>query len=115
MVERPDTSGLFGGESKQELLDALCAVAGLPAAQNNRGSSTPSHVVRALTERYRLPYRSMPQGAEAVSRHAGVAWDASCDSRGSVSGGGSTVTITGLRRLLKAVQRLESRGGPAGR
>ena len=73
---------------------------------NSTGSSTPSDMPRALSERFGVPYRSMPETAEAVARLAGVQWDTTCDSRATPSGGGSTVTAEGLRRLRSALRSL---------
>ncbi len=49
---------------------------------------------------------SMPVRGERVVREAGLVWDSRCDSRNAPSGGGSTVTLTGLNRLLEALIRL---------
>lgn len=106
-ARRRDSAGC---ETKQELLDAICHLADLDSLTNSTGSSTPSDMPRALSERFGVPpYRSMPETAEAVARLAGMQWDNTCDSRATPSGGGSTVTAEGLRRLRLAVRQLIGR------
>lgn len=109
------TSSTSQEGEKQRLLEEICAVAGLRPMRNSRGSSTPSKMVRALAERYGVHYDSMPATAKRISVAAGVPWDSrTCDSRLTESGGGSTVQVEGLERLLKAVRRVESRAGSSG-
>src|SRR5207237_701050 len=49
-----------------------------------------------------------PQIAEAIASAGGQIWDRSCDSRGSPSGGGSTVTLEGLNRVVAAALALRT-------
>jgi hypothetical protein len=70
------------------------------------GSSIPSELFEGLAERFGVSPGSMPEVGEAVVALAGGRWDDSCDSRGSVSGGGSTVTAIGLERIIAAVHKL---------
>jgi hypothetical protein len=52
----------------------------------------------------------MPQIGEALARKAGLTWTSDCDSRGTASGGGSTVTREGLDVINKAVAALLRHG-----
>ena len=97
---------VHGGESKQDCLTTLCGLLGLPGLAIGVGSSVPSELFDAMADRLGVPHGSMPEIAEAVARKAGVGWSAACDSRGTLSGGGSTVTLTGLQRLVRAVGKL---------
>lgn len=99
-----------GGETKQDLLDAICHLVGLPCMENSIDSSTPSDVPRAVGERFGVPYRSMPETAQAVTDLAGIEWDHTCDSRRAPSGGGSTVTAAWLCRLRRGVRTLIGQG-----
>lgn len=51
----------------------------------------------------------MPEIAETAARAAGITWSPDFDSRGSRSGGGSTVTHEGMVQLNRAIAKLESR------
>ena len=70
------------------------------------GSSVPSELFDALSNRFQVAPGSMPEVAEAVAGKAGLSWDEICDSRGTLSGGGSTVTLAGLQQLTRAVRLL---------
>jgi hypothetical protein len=91
---------------KQESLSRLCRLLGLPGMTIGVGSSIPSDVFDSMVARFGVPDGGMPEVGQAVAKLAGVPWDPSCDSRGTLSGGGSTVTATGLARLVQAVTAL---------
>ena len=91
---------------KQDSLSRLCGMLGIAPLRVSNGSSVPSELFDALVERFGVRPGSMPEVGEAVVLRAGLRWDASCDSRATGSGGGSTVTGPGLERLVAAVQRL---------
>ncbi|MCW2671783.1 MAG: hypothetical protein JWP14_372 [Frankiales bacterium] len=91
---------------KQESLTRLCRLLGLPALSIGVGSSVPSEVFDEMVRRFGVPDGGMPEVGEAVALKAGLQWDAACDSRGTLSGGGSTVTAPGLARLVQAVMTL---------
>lgn len=101
-----DTYGYYGGQTKQDLLDELCDALGIPREPVGRGSSLPSHVFDVAADRTGVARGSMPSIGRAVADKAGLTWTADCDSTGSLSGGGSTVTAAGLRILISAVGRL---------
>lgn len=98
--------GFHGGQSKQELLDSLCRLLGVPTEPIGVGSSLPSHLFDRAATRAGVPHGSMPEVGEAIVRKAGLTWGADCDSRGSLSGGGSTVTREGLDVMIQALRRL---------
>jgi hypothetical protein len=101
--------GFRGGESKQDLLNAICDQLGIPREPIGVGSSLPSYVFHVMAARTGVPSGSMPEIGQAVAETAGLTWGPDCDSRGSTSGGGSTVTMDGLRVLDQALARLLSR------
>lgn len=71
------------------------------------GSTVPSALFTAAAQRVGVSDGgSMPVRGERVVQKAGLIWDAKCDSRNAPSGGGSTVTLTGLNRLLEALTTL---------
>lgn len=107
VVNSSRSSGLHPGESKQELLDALCLRLGLPTHPIGVGSSLPSEVFEVLAETAGVPKGSMPEIGEAVATKAGLPWTADCDSRGTLSGGGSTVTREGLVVINRALDKLK--------
>jgi len=97
------------GRTKQDELNLLCDQLGVPRAPIGVGSSLPSDVFEAVRLRFSLRARSMPEIAEAAAREAGLPWRPEYDSRGTVSGGGSTVTLEGLAQLNRAVSTLLGR------
>src|SRR5690606_1819008 len=99
----------FSGGSKQELLNQVCDAIGVKHVQIGVGSSLPSEVFDAAAAFAGVRRRSMPEIGEAIARKAGVSWGPDCDSRGSASGGGSTVTREGLGVLIRALSRLAPR------
>lgn len=102
-------AGFHGGEVKQDQLDRLCRQVGIPTVPVGVGSSLPSHVFETAARKCGVPLGSMPEIGEALARKAGLAWSTDCDSRGTVSGGGSTVTREGLDVINRAVAGLLSR------
>jgi len=96
--------GYFGGQSKQDLLNQLTDQLGLPRETVGVGSSLPS------AQRFGISYGSMPEIGEALAVEAGRSWEADCDSRGSLSGGGSTVTAKGLDEMNRSIATLLGRG-----
>lgn len=102
--------GLHGGRSKQDALNQFCDQLGIAREPVGRGSSLPSHVFEIAARRCAVPLGSMPEIGEAMATAAGLEWNSSCDSRGSISGGGSTVTLEGLDVLNRAIAILLARG-----
>lgn len=93
---------------KQDYLNELTDLLDQPrfTIPPNNGSSLPKYAFEAATRLAQVPYRSMPQAAEAVVTAAGFPYRQAYDSRQSQSGGGSTVTRDGLAALVEAVKAL---------
>jgi hypothetical protein len=102
--------GYFGGQSKQDLLNQVTDQLGLPREAIGVGSSLPSGVFDSAATRFAVPSGSMPEIGEALAAKAGRSWDSDCDSRGSLSGGGSTVTAQGMEVMNRSIATLISRG-----
>lgn len=98
--------GFYGGESKQDLLDKVCRLLGIPTEPVGVGSSLPSRVFDEAAKRAGVQGGSMPEIGERIAQKAGLTWGPDCDSRGSISGGGSTVTREGLSVLVDALGKL---------
>jgi hypothetical protein len=91
------------------LVDDICRNAGIAPRQLGRGSTEPIELFIDLATKFSVPIgdsRSKPEIAKSIVEHSGGEWSDECDSRGSASGGGSTVTGEGLRRVLNAVVAL---------
>lgn len=93
-------------EIKQDVLDDITDLLGHPRRLVARGSSLPSEVFEAAAARIGVSGNSMPEINEAIIVRAGLPYYQAYDSRGSVSGGGSTVTLEGLQALREALQLL---------
>jgi hypothetical protein len=74
------------------------------------GSSLPSDVFETAARRFGVAVGSMPEIGEGLAVKAGRSWSSDCDSRGSLSGGGSTVTAQGLEVMNRSIATLISRG-----
>ncbi len=48
----------------------------------------------------------MPEVGEAIVLRAGHTWSSTYDSRDTFSGGGSTVTLSGLQAVRRALKEL---------
>lgn len=96
----------WGAETKQDVLNDICRLLGIRSHSVGVGSSLPSEVFLVMKRRLRTSGQSMPEIAQAVVDRAGLRWDAECDSRGTLSGGGSTVTLVGLQRVRRALNQL---------
>ena len=106
-TSRAGDRGLHGGRTKQDALDDLCRLIGLPPHSVGEGSSLPSEVFVAAAKHVGVSSAgSMPEVCERIAAKAGERWGPACDSRGSTSGGGSTVTLAGLEMLIRAIDQL---------
>jgi len=92
--------------TKQELIDEVGARLGLRGYKvGDPGSSIPKGFFVDVADRLGLALDtdlSMPELGRAIVESAGL----DCDSTHTPSGGGSTVTVTGLDRIRDAVDRL---------
>jgi hypothetical protein len=98
--------------TKQEVIDDITHLVSADPLTVSIGSTEPKGVFDAVNDRLSLGIDralTKPEYAEAIAELAGIPWDATCDSRDTASGGGSTVTITGLERVLEATRTLISR------
>jgi len=103
---RRGASGLHGGRIKQDVLDEVCDLLGRPRAMVSTGSSLPSDVFADAARAVGVGLGSMPEVAEAIVLKAGRRWSPSFDSRATISGGGSTVTMEGLEAMRDALRIL---------
>lgn len=95
-----------GGETKQNVLDDVCDLLGIPRRAVSVGSSLPSDVFQAAASQVGVPGGTMPEVCEAIVLKAGMPYAADYDSRASASGGGSTVTLEGIQAMRKALRSL---------
>ena len=101
--------GSYGGDTKQDALTRLCESLGIAPARVGVGSSLPASVFEEAAKRCGVVgSKSMPEIGQAIVEKAGLKWTVACDSRGSMSGGGSTVTYEGLVVLNRAAAVLLS-------
>lgn len=103
---RLGTYGYQGGETKQEVLNDVCRLLGIPRQAVSNGSSLPSDVFAEAARRIGVRPGSMPEVCEAIIRKAGHVYAPTFDSRASSSGGGSTVTLEGIQAMRRALQKL---------
>jgi hypothetical protein len=92
--------------TKQEALDRIGRLICRPGRKVSVGSSEPREVFLDIAIALELLVdlsATKPELAEHIARAGGEGWDDSCDSRGSRSGGGSTVTLRGLNQVIRAV------------
>lgn len=104
--DRGGEHGFHGGETKQDVTNEICDLLGIARQTVSRGSSLPSDVFRLASERLGLPYENMPDACERIVLRAGREWSPDYDSRGTVSGGGSTVTLDGIQAVRAALRGL---------
>lgn len=93
--------------TKQEALHQLCDVLGITRLSIGVGSSLPAELFDALALQAGVEPGPMPVVGRRVAEKAGLAWTSDCDSTASLSGGGSTVTLAGLRVLSQAIEALQ--------
>lgn len=91
-------------ETKQEVLDDITDILKMPRMAVSRGSSIPKAVFTRAAEFVGVTDGTMPETCEAVVTAARGAHSPSHDSRHTPSGGGSTVTIDGLRAMRDALR-----------
>lgn len=94
------------GETKQEVLDDITDLLDMRRREVSRGSSVPSDVFARAAVTVGVPTGSMPEVCEAVVTRAGMPYLNTYDSRSTVSGGGSTVTVEGMQAFREALKRL---------
>ena len=97
--------------SKEAEITAIARLVGIPDPGLGVGSSVPKALFDGVCRRFGLDANGpMPAQAERIVRAANMPYVQSAfDSRGSASGGGSTVTLDGLQQIRTAAQRLIGR------
>ena len=103
------TSG--SGETKQEIIDQISEQLGIGPFRVGMGSSEPAEFFHQVARALGIDITgatSKPEIAQRIAKFGGVPWDSTCDSRSTTSGGGSTVTNIGLRRIRDAVTLIQS-------
>ncbi len=93
--------------TKQQLIDEVCRLLAIGSFRVASGSTEPADFFRAVATAMRLDTseaHSKPDMGRLIVESSGLVWDKDCDSRGSTSGGGSTVTVTGLQRICDSVR-----------
>jgi hypothetical protein len=99
-------------ESKQDVLNDIADFMGSPRHLVSRGSTERKQALLDIVNTFDLPIGpnlTKPELAQAIVEDAGLSWESRFDSRATVSGGGSTVTTSGLKRLRDAVRVLVDR------
>ncbi|MBH0110833.1 hypothetical protein I6E81_11700 [Salinibacterium sp. NG22] len=106
-ASRSDSHGFHGGETKQDVLNDVTRMLGMRSRQVSVGSSLPSDVFAAAALRVGVAATgSMPEVLERIVAKAGHEYHSNFDSRGSLSGGGSTVTLEGIQALRSTLRTL---------
>lgn len=99
----------MAAETKQDILNDIARLIGGKPRAVSRGSTEPREafddIVNALGLKVQ-PGLTKPQLAGAIARAGGQAWDDTCHSGNTPSGGGGTITLTGDRRVREAVRQL---------
>lgn len=93
---------------KETEISEIARLVGIPDPGLGVGSSVPKALFDGVLARLGLAMGgSMPAQAERIVTAAGLPYDSQqFDSRSTPSGGGSTVTIDGLRQVRAAVEIL---------
>lgn len=97
--------------TKQQTIDEVCEVLGVGPFSVGKGSSEPAQFFLEVAQSLGIEVpstSSKPEVARRIVEKAGMVWESDCDSRSTDSGGGSTVTLEGLKLLLSAVKKLRS-------
>jgi hypothetical protein len=97
--------------TKQEIMDETTDLLGIEHRKVGSGSSEPREFFLDVAAALRIDLPSggsKPEFARKIAGMGGLVWDQSCDSTSSKSGGGSTVTSTGLERVLDAAKAIKS-------
>jgi len=92
---------------KQEIVDLISELALKgDSYELSKGSSIPNKFFSDLGLRFGVPVaRGMDTKAATICSFLNVEWTSECDSSNSPSGGGGTVTKTGLLHLLFATKK----------
>lgn len=100
-------------ETKQDVLDEIAALVRRRRWEVSNGSTELKDALLDIADALGVHVEqrmTKPQIGEAIAAAGGEMWDETCDSTDSPSGGGSTVTLEGLRRIRAAAQTILARG-----
>ena len=98
--------------TKQDAVSRILALMGVADMQCSPGSTEPKAVLTAVVDGFGLPIDTRLtklEIGEAIATLAGLPWQIDCDSRQSPSEGASTVTLTGLLRVIEAIGVFQQR------
>ena len=93
-------------ETKQDVFDEITGLLGIEPRTLSVGSSLPSEVFDEAARQIGVLAGSMPVICETIVLKAGLTYSPLYDSRLTDSGGGSTVTLDGVRALKRALEIL---------
>lgn len=94
--------------TKQEVMNEISDCLGMSRYSVSVGSTEPRAFLDAVATAIGLiseDYSTKQILAEGLARFLGEAWDSTCDSREHPQAGGGTVTLVGLQRILRGLQR----------
>lgn len=94
--------------SKADEVSAIAALIGVPDPGLGVGSSVPKSLFDSVCAHLGLPTAgTMPQQTQRIVTAADIPYQATWfDSRFTSSGGGSTVTLEGLKAIRMAVEKM---------
>lgn len=101
--------------STQARLDEIASLIGRAPRKASRGGTEPREALTDIIRALGLEIdESLPKTrlAAAIARLGGEVWTPECDSEGTPSGGGGTITNVGLDTLIRSVRTLARRLGP---
>ena len=100
------------GETKQQIIDDVSMSLDIGPFLVGKGSTEPASFFIEVAKSLEIDVEdasSKPDVARLIVESAGFNWEVEYDSRGSDSGGGSTVTLEGLKAVRVAVESLNRR------
>jgi hypothetical protein len=95
--------------TKQEVMNEISDCLGVSRHSVSVGSTEPRAFLNGVASAIGLAsedYRTKQHLAEEIARTLGESWDHTCDSRDQAYAGGGTVTLEGLQRISRGLQRL---------
>lgn len=91
-------------ETKNDVMAEICNLLSLEEYKTTVGSSVPRRFYSDVLDFFALPDEGdATHAAKSIISAAGMEWKPEFDSSDSVSGGGGTVTLAGLRAIRQAV------------
>ena len=91
-------------ETKNDLMAEICSLMGISEYKTTIGSSVPRRFFSELLDYFGLPDEGdSVQASKSLIASANIEWRPEFDSSDSPSGGGGTVTLTGLKAIRQAV------------